>query len=233
MGDRQAGMCLAAGILAALYKARETSRDERVSVSLMATSIFMQATLIQATQYGKIEYPVRKQEILNPLMSCYKTKDDRFIQLALPVHNIFMPLFAKAMSHEEWIENERFKNFGAMGKGHRAEFYDTVAARFAELTTEEAEEILTRADLPFSVARVWKEVLEDSRAWATDCFLKKGCPSGGRIAVRNPVRFENAGLPPYEVPPQLGQNTREVLESIGFSEDKITQLQEDKQIRCS
>lgn len=232
MGDRQTGMCLAAGILAALYQAQRTGKGDKVSVSLMATSIFMQATLLQASQYGTVNYPIRKQEILNPLMSCYQTGDGRFIQLALPVYDIFMPKFAKAMSCEEWLSDPRFCNMKALQQGHNGEFYDTVAARFAQLSTEEAKEILTKADLPFAVAQVWDEVLRDPQAWATDCFLEKDYPSGRRVLVRNPVRFEEAGLPEYEKAPQLGQDTREILAELSYSTEEIDALAAAKNIRC-
>lgn len=232
MGDRQTGMCLAAGILAALYQAQKTGKGEKVSVSLMATSIFMQATLLQASQYGTVNYPIRKQDTLNPLMSCYKTKDERFIQLALPVYDIFMPKFAKAMSREDWLTDPRFCKMKALQEGHNGEFYDAVAARFAELTAEKAKKILTEADLPFAVAQVWSEVLRDEQAWATDCFLEKDYPSGRRVLVRNPVRFQEAGLPEYEKSPQLGQDTAEILAGLGCSQEEIQSLAQAGDIRC-
>lgn len=37
----------------------------------------MQGTLLQSSQYGKVNYPIKKTETLNPLMASYKTKDER------------------------------------------------------------------------------------------------------------------------------------------------------------
>ena len=232
MGDRQSGMCLAAGVLAALYSARETGKGEKVSVSLMGTSIFMQGTMIQSTQYGKINYPIVKQETLNPLMACYKTKDGRFIQLALPVYDMFLPRFAKAMGREAWIEDPRFCDSNSLQSGHTGAFYDTVAARFAELSTAEVSKLLTEADLPFSVAQVWREVLEDPQAWATDCFYKKNYHTGMRILVRNPIQFEEAGLPPYECGPRLGEHTQEILEGLGYTSKAINSMRHAGDIIC-
>ena len=233
MGDRPTGMALAAGLLAALYKAKLTGKGDKVSISLLSMAIFMQATLLQASQYGTVNYPIRKEETLNPLMSSYKTKDDRFIQLVLPVYDMFMPRFAKALGHEEWTSDERFKDMAAIENGGRAEFYHTVSAEFAKHTAAEMSDILTQADLPYAVAKVWSEVLEDEQAWATDCFLNKDYPSGKRIMVRNPVHFAEEELPPYESAPQLGENTAETFRALGYSNDDIARLLEKRSIRCA
>lgn len=232
MGDRPTGMALAAGLLAALYKAQRTGKGDKVSISLLSMAIFMQATLLQASQYGTVNYPIRKDETLNPLMSSYKTKDGRFIQLVLPVYDMFMPRFAAALGREDWTTDDRFKNMEGIENGGRAEFYHTVSEEFAKYTAAEMSDVLTRADLPFAVAQVWSEVLADEQAWATDCFLNKDYPSGKRVMVRNPVQFAEEGVPPYECAPQLGENTAEVLASLGYSDADIARLREEKAIRC-
>ncbi len=232
MGDRPTGMSLAAGLLAALYRAEKTGKGDKVTISLLAMAIFMQGTLLQSSQYGKVNYPIKKTETLNPLMASYKTKDERFVQLVLPVYNIFMPKFAKAMGHEEWLTDPRFADMKAIENGGREDFYNTVAGVFAELTAAEASEILTKADLPYAVAKVWPEVLKDEQAWATDCFLEKEYPSGKRAIVRNPLRFAESGLPPYECAPQLGENTVEIMKELGYSDDKINELLAARDLRC-
>ena len=231
MGDRQTGMCLAAGILACLFNAQRTGKGEKVFISLLGTAIYMQATLLQSSQYGKVVFPMRKQDMLNPLMSCYRTKDDRWIQLALPVYNIFMPKFAKAMSREEWITDPRFVNVTVLQSGNTGAFYDSVAERFAELTADEACAILQKADLPHAVAQVWGEVLKDPQAWATNCFVDMEYPSGTRTLVRNPVQFQDAGVPEYKKSPQIGENSIEILKELGYSDDKIQEMLAAKIVR--
>lgn len=235
MGDRQAGMCLAAGILAALYRAEKTGKGEKVSVSLMGTSIFMQGTMIQTAQYGLIEYPLTKHEVPNPLMSCYRTKDDRWIQVCMPLYDPMMPGFAKALDREEWTTDARFKDFEALKgeSGNNAAFVDAVSERFAQLTSEELGKILTEADIPFALAQTWHEVLKDPQAWATDCFYEQEYKHGKRIAIRNPVKFEESGLPPTEKAPKLGEHTVQILKNLDYGDEKIKELLENKQIRSA
>lgn len=233
MGDRQTGMALAAGILAALFNAQRTGKGEKVMISLLNMAIFTQATFIQASQYGKINYPITKDEILNPLTSCYKTKDGRFIQLSLPVYNMLMPRFAKEFGHEEWIGDPDFGTLQDLQKGHTKELYDAVSDIFAQLTTDEAIAKLKNADLPHSLAKVWSEVLEDEQAWACGCFTKMQYESGERIVVNNPVQFSDAGPAPCRHFPQLGENTVEILKELGYEDEVINQLLQNKNIRIS
>lgn len=166
------------------------------------------------------------------MMTCYKTKDDRFIQISLPVYDIFLAPFARAMSCEEWITDPRFCSAKALHEGNIEAFYQKVSDRFAQLTVEEVTKILNEADLPFALAQVWEEVLCDPQAWASDCFTKLSYPSGERIMIRGPIRFEEAGLPEYDKAPGIGQHTEEILTGLGYDRDTIMQMAKNKEIRC-
>ncbi|MDR1605293.1 MAG: CoA transferase [Gracilibacteraceae bacterium] len=232
MGDRATGMSMAAGVLAALFNAQRTGRGEKISVSLMGTAIFMQGTMIQTAQYDLIEYPITKRQAPNPLMTCFKTRDDRWVQIALPIYNAMLPGFAKALGREEWLSDPRYNNFAALSEGtNRADMYNNVAARFAELTAAEVSALLSEADVAFAVAQVWKEVLQDAQAWANDCFFELEYKSGTRTAIRNPVQFAEAGLAPISKAPRLGEHTAEIMRECGVSAEKIAALAANQDIK--
>ncbi|MDR1572000.1 MAG: CoA transferase [Clostridiales Family XIII bacterium] len=232
MGDRQAGMFLAAGVCAALYRAARTGQGEKVSCSLLGAAIFTQGTMIQAAQYGLLEYPLEKRESPNPLTSCFRTGDGRWMQISVPVFDLF-PRLADALDLPELKSDPRFASQEAVTDGNGPALYDAIAARFAQLTVAEASEKLAAADLPFALAKVWREVLEDEQAWADDVFTKLSYPSGERVAIRNPVRFEEAGLPGYALAPHVGQHTREVLAELGYGDDEISGMLDAGEIRVT
>ena len=220
VGDRQAGMFLSAGLLAALYKAEKTGVGEKVSISLLGTAVFVQGTMIESSQYGLFSYPLHKRDSPNPLTCCYQTRDGRFVQLALPIISMF-PLLAKALDMETWLTDPGFSKLDAES-AHL--FYDSIATRIAEFSTGDLVAALKREGVPFSLAQVWSEVLEDEQAWADDCFLEMDYPSGTRILVRNPVHFEEAGLPDFTKSPRLGQHTGEIIKELGYSDGDIQDL---------
>lgn len=232
MGDRAAGMALCAGILAALFNAQRTGKGEKVSCSLMGTAIFMQGTMVQTAQYGLIEYPITKAEAPNPLMCCYETKDGRWIQTCMPIYDMMLVPFAKAMGHPEWLEDVRFSTFEALKEGdNRALFFDEVKGAYKAMSADEVLDALTKADIAFAVAQSWKEILVDPQAWAANCFHTIKYDSGEVTAVRNPVQFAEAGLPEMRMAPLLGEDTVEILKAHGADEARIAALVENNKIR--
>lgn len=232
MGDRATGMCLAAGILAALFRAQKTGKGEKIHCSLFGTAIYLQGTMIQTAQYGLTEYPLTKRSIPNPLMNCFKTKDNRWIQTSVPIYDLEFPKFAKGMGHEEWLSDPRFCSSAALKEnGNSSLLYDEIVATFAALTAQEASDMLRKAGIAFAVAQVWKEVLKDEQAWANDCFYEAEYKSGKVTCVRNPIQFEEAGLPACNKFPFLGEHTISVMKDLGYSDEVIDKLLEEKQIR--
>ncbi|HHX74707.1 MAG TPA: CoA transferase [Firmicutes bacterium] len=229
-GDHQAGMFLAAGILAALYRAEKTGKGEKVSVSLFHAAIFDLGVMIQSAQYGKVLYPIHKRDKINPLELPYRTKDDRFIQLAMPPYNKYYPVFMEAIGRPDLKDDKRFSDINTMGENSKI-VYDIVKEAMLTKTMAEWKEILTKADIPFAVAQLWEEILEDEQAWANDFLHKMEYPTGNtRTLVRPPVQFREMGLPEYKRGPYLGENSREILQHLGYNDEQIKALLEKKVI---
>ena len=229
MGDRVVGMCMAAGVMAALYRAAKTGKGDKVSVSLLGAAIFLQATMMQTAQYGLITYPISRRENPNPLIGSYQTKDGRWVEISMPNYDLQWTPFAKAMN-PEWLNDERFSNVENLKKGpYMGELCDAIAARFAELTSAEVAAIMTEADQPYALAQVWSEVLQDPQAWANDYFTELEYESGTRTLVRPPVQFQEAGLPPVNKAPRLGQDTAAILK-LGYGEEYIKKMRDAKTI---
>jgi cinnamoyl-CoA:phenyllactate CoA-transferase len=233
MGDHTAGMFLAAGVCAALFNAARTGKGEKVSTSLLASAVFTQGTLLQTAQYEMLKYPMQKRNSPNPFNCCYETKDGRWIQQSMPVFAMF-PKFAEAMGLEALLTDERFKSeTGIVDGGHGPALYDAIAAAYAQFTAAEVAEKLTKADIPFALAQTWGEVLKDEQAWADDIFTELEYPSGKRVAIRNPVKFEDAGLPDYVLSPHVGEHTASIMKDLGYSEGEINELLAAKEIRVT
>ena len=232
LGDHQAAMTLSAGILAALYRAKATGKGEKVSVNLLHAAIYMQAMLIQASQYGSEfggqVYPMDRRLNANPWLPCAKTKDERFIQICCPVYDQYYGAVIRAIGREDLIDDPIFSHLAEMHKhGRAAEMYDIFQEAMAKKTAAEWKQILTEADSPFSVCQTWDEVLQDEQAWAVDCFVKMDYPRGEKVLIRTAVDMEDTPLPEYEKPGHMGADTVEVLRDyLGYSSEQIAELVE-------
>jgi cinnamoyl-CoA:phenyllactate CoA-transferase len=222
-GDHQVGVYLASGILSALYRARETGEGDRVTVSLYQAALWATGIYLTANQYGaaSTHYPISRKRLANQLQIAHKTKDGRWVQIALPQYDHFWPIFCGVIGRAELADDARyFPQTNA--QENLEEIYGIVGDEFAKRTAEEWQTLLAEADLPFSVCLTWDEILRDEQAWANDYLTNVTFRNGvTRAMVRTPVTFADTPLPPYESAAYLGEHTKEVLARLGYSDAQI------------
>jgi len=228
IGDHVSGMFLAAGIMTALYNAQKTGKGDKVSTNLLHCSVFVQAIAIQAAQYKGLgqTYPLSRKTAENPFNNTYQSKDGRHIQLSMPPFDLFYPTFMPLIGRADLVGNERYTIASITENKLHGEFVQIISDAFAQKTAAEWTEILTEADIPFSIAQVWEEVLEDKQAWATGVFEEMDYPSGKRAMVRPPVCIEGADKLPYARAPMLAENTEEILKELGYSAEQLKEWHE-------
>ena len=225
-GDHQVGMYLASGVLAALYRARETGIGDRVVVSLFHSAIWDVSLLLQASQYGDptTQYPLSRRTLPNPLVVAHKTKDNKWLQIAMPQYNRHYPIFMTAIGHPELADDPRYFPQTNL-QANIEEFYDFLVAEMAKRTLDEWCKLMDANDLPYAVAQTWDQLLVDKQAWASGCFYEMEYSNGNkRTMVRPPVIFEETELPPYHRGPYLGEQTELVLKNLGYSDEQIAAM---------
>ena len=222
-GDHQVGLYLAGGILAALYRARETGEGDLVVVSLFHSALWDVGLYLSCSQYGdpSTQYPVSRKKIANQLNVAHRTKDNFWVQIALPRYDYYYPKFCPVIGREDLIGDPRyFPETNA--QAHLEEFHDIVAEGIGKLDLAELERRMKEADLPYAVCQTWQQVLEDEQAWGSDALAKVKFPNGmERTLVRTPIMFTETGLPPYERGRFLGEDTREILSELGYTAGQI------------
>ena len=222
-GDHQVGIYLASGVIAALYRARETGQGDQVTVSLFHTAIWDVSLYLQANQYGdpSTQYPISSREIANQLNVAHRTKDGFWVQIAMPSYDRLYAKFMPVIGREDLIGDPRFYPQTRL-QDNLAEFYGIVDAGIAALDLDVFEARMKEADLPYAVCQTWDKLLQDRQAWGSDCFASVTFPNGNtRTMVRTPVIFTNTPLPPYERGPFLGEHTKSVLAGLGYSAEQI------------
>lgn len=227
-GDHQVGLYLASGVLAALYRARETGKGDKVTVSLFHTAIWDIALFLQCSQYGdpSTQYPVSKKKLANPLNVAHKTKDGYWVQFSMPRYDHDYPIFMKALGREDLIGNADFYPQTAL-QDHLEELYEMFRMEILGRTLEEVERMMKEADLPYAVCQTWGQLLEDRQAWESDALTTVTFPNGAkRTMVRTPVLFAQTELPKYERASFLGEDTEAMLAKLGYSAEQITAMME-------
>lgn len=126
------------GILAALYRARETGRGDKVTVSLFHSALWAVAIMLQGAQYGAeaANYPMSRRDIANSLAVVHKTKDGRWIQFAAPAYNATCNRFVTALGRPDLVDGPRYYPQVNLQE-HLHEFYDLLVEQVAQKTLDE------------------------------------------------------------------------------------------------
>ena len=228
-GDHQVAMNLAAGVLAALFKAKMTGEGDQVVVSLFHSAVWDVSLMLQSSQYGadSCKFPMERWENGNPLTMVYKTKDEQWLQIAMPQYDRHYPVFMKAAGHPEMIDNPKFFPQKYLYP-NRKEFSEWISALFLTKDCAEWCKLLDAADIPYAVAQNWDTLLEDKQAWASDIFYEMEYSNGNkRTLVRPPVMFKENGLPDYNRGPYLAEHTEEILGQYGYTDEEISRMLAD------
>jgi crotonobetainyl-CoA:carnitine CoA-transferase CaiB-like acyl-CoA transferase len=224
-GDCTSGAMLVAGINAALYQRATTGEAPSVDTALLAASMWsMQSKISSVTLAGIADLPKPPRSAANnPLVNAYRTADGRFIVLSMLQSQRYWPGFCNAIGHPELIDDPRFDTHQA-----RTENLDAciaaIDAVFAERTLAEWRAVLARQEGQWDVVQQAGEVHQDPQVLANQFMQEVEYPDGRRLKmVSVPSQFDGHPFPPRPAP-ELGGDSDDILEGLGYSEDEIIDL---------
>ena len=225
VGDHATAMTLFGGIMLALRKRDATGEGSMVSTSLANTGAWANGLNLQAVMTGADNAARRDTEgWSNPFTNVYATKDGRHIMLAVQNMKRDWPSLANALGHPEWLEDERFARVKVLFKNRHAAL-EMISQAFLELSIDEALFALDKAQIVHSKIYRNAEVIEDPQLIANHLVVKTDSTEAGYDrTLASPMHVHGS---PQETPrraPTIGQNSRELLQSRGFSEAQIDEL---------
>ena len=231
MGDHTAGITGAGGVAAALLARTRTGKGQLVSTSLFRLGIFTIGwdTMIKL-RLGAPATPMTRTTTPNPLISCYRTRDQRWIWLLGLQGDRLWPDLLRAIRRPELENDPRFGSLGAR-REHCAELVLILDEVFATKTLGEWAEVLDREGVWWAPVQTTEEVVEDPQAEACGAFVDVPLAEGGTTRmVSSPVDFSATRWSVATPVPELGQHTEEILLELGYDWQKIAALKEKRVI---
>lgn len=231
MGDHPAAMALLSGILLALLQRERTGKGTKVSSSLMANGVWSNAFLAQAVLCGVSGTPtISRTKTPNALANRYRTRDGRWIFLAMIQENKDWPRFPAAIGRPDLLTDPRFATAEAR-HANSAELVRILDEVFASKDLADWRPALDAHQITFgNVAKV-TEVAEDSQMLANGVFTEGPSPRGGMLrTIDSPVWLEGVAKAHTRPAPWLGEHTDEVLAALGYDAEAIRTLRERKAI---
>ena len=167
----------------------------------------------------------------NPYYNVYRTRDSHMVIACL--NNRLRRASARLLGvHDPRVEIDEWDST-TLDPDEAAKLNAQIDAIFETRTTEEWCAAFEAAGVPCGPVRITEELYEDPHVRAQDLIPELEHPLVGAIRVAgSPIRMSKAETGAKVASPTLGQHTREVLEELGYSDEEIDALIQNKVARA-
>jgi crotonobetainyl-CoA:carnitine CoA-transferase CaiB-like acyl-CoA transferase len=223
--DLFTGMYSAQAILAALFERQQTGKGRHVEMALFDCGLMITAYYgLEALLLG--EDPPRFGNA-HPSIVPYGVFDAEDGPLVITVGNNsqFARFCTDVIERPDLAADERFKT-NILRSANRAALMPEINRELGRRQRKTLLEQLARSGIPCGEVLGLLEALQSTRATEAGLVTTQPHPVAGTVNVlAPPYRFDGERLPVRHAPPQLGEGTHEVLQSLlGLSDEKLSQL---------
>lgn len=224
-GDRTTALNLLSAILAALRLRDRTGEGQYVEVTLQRTGIWALASDVNVALYDRLQpEKTGRRAPPNPIWNCYRTCDDRWLLMVMPMAMPYWPRFCAAIGRNEWIDDERFQTLAGLVE-HGVQIVPELEALFASEDLEHWRGVLDAAELIWEPVPDLPEVVEDPVLREAGAFALVVHPRGGAMEiVGTPFVIRGADVDVRGPAPDAGEHTRGVFEEAGIPAERIDEL---------
>jgi crotonobetainyl-CoA:carnitine CoA-transferase CaiB-like acyl-CoA transferase len=223
--DIGAGITAVYAILAAYIHKLRTGKGQMVDISLVECGLPW--FVWEAAAYfanGTIPQPTGWRHRVSSPYQVIKAKD-AFMVIGCANQRTWERFCTDVLNKPEWIEDERYKT-----NSKRNENVETLEREIEEITSQrEASYWISKCELagvPAGPINNFAEALSDEHYLARDMIKELEHPLIGTMKViGSPTKFSETQVEIMKASPLLGEHTVEVLESLGYSKEKIHSLE--------
>lgn len=227
-GDMSTGLVLASGICAALCKQLRTGQGDKVETSLLGNAVWVAGFMVMSAQ-DKYKDPWPKSRLTPPtqLTNAYRCKDNEWLLLCVPEYNRYYADLCKVIGREDLINDERYNTMAHVMPDHNTEFVHLLDDIFITKTRAEWCELLEKTDIVYDKIVHFKDVSKDEQALACGYVYEHTFLNGEKAMLPNtPVHFLNK-RDTIRRAPFLGEDSRSILQELGYTQENIENLISD------
>ena len=224
-GDSIGGMNIAGAIMGALFHRERTGEATTVDVSLLHTGLWSMGAAMALSlqvQRGWTPPPVDRP-LFNPLVTNYRTKDDRWIGLCCLQAAKYWPDACRVVERPDLADDERFADTESITK-NAGVASDLLAEAFVERTLDEWRERLADFSGQWAVVQDTLEAAADPQSVANGYVMDCATAAGTTFQlVTAPMQYDGEPAAPRRAP-EFNEHGDTILESLGLDWDTIVDL---------
>ena len=224
VADIGGGLVAAIGILGAIVEREGNAERKGQFIDIaMTDSVFSFIPMIAAYHFAK-----DSSEIVNilhgdfPFYSVYKTKDNKFLSVGI-IEAKFWREFCKALELNE-LEQRQI----TIGK-EREVVFQKIQQKLLKKTQKEWMEKFINLDACVMPVKSFAEACQDPQIKVRNMVVEMDHPKLGKIQnIASPIKYSRTPLTIRSIAPKTGQNTQEILDSLGYSAEQIQKFKKDR-----
>jgi len=224
IADVGTGMWAAFGILVALHERHRSGEGQWIDTSLLDTVVSWQTYLAgNFFASGNNPQPLGDAHPNIVPYQGFEASDGHFI-VAVGNDSLWKK-FVEVVGLRSLREPRYATN--PQRVEHREELISLLEEVFQTKTVDEWLTVFEQGKIPCGPINKMSDILTDPHLLEREMVVEKDHPTLGSIKMLGiPVKFSRTPGEIKTVPPQLGENTTEILRHLGYSEEKINRLSE-------
>jgi crotonobetainyl-CoA:carnitine CoA-transferase CaiB-like acyl-CoA transferase len=208
--------------LSALWAREKTGKGQKVDVSMLDSALPLM-TLQMAHFWATGQNPKRGETILSGGLACYGTyecSDGKFIALA-SLEPKFWNKFCEMIRRKDLIDKQFVMEIQENLKKELSSIFKTKER-------DEWVKLAEKEDICLTPILELNELEKNSYFQYRKMFIELEHPKFGKIkGINTPLKFSETQPKPEWTSPELGEDSAEILQEIGYSESEIEMLQRE------
>jgi len=228
VNDVMGGMFGAIAILAALHQRKETGKGQYVQSGLFENNAFLVAQhMMEGVAIGKPVTPMPDRVRAWALYDNFKTSDGELVFVGV-VTDTQWKVFCEAFGIVHLLTDASLKTNPQRVEA-RPVIIPIVSDIFARMTKQQLMDKCEALGLPFAPIAKPDDLFDDPHLNASGGLTPVKFPDGKRTKVPTlPVEMDGQRFGTRLDIPRAGEHTRELLATLGYAEDQIEALIEER-----
>jgi crotonobetainyl-CoA:carnitine CoA-transferase CaiB-like acyl-CoA transferase len=227
IGDITSALFATIAIQSALLERERSGEGQYIDISMLDCQVaIMENAFMRYFTLGQVPQRIGTRHPSSTPFQAFETADGHVVVAIMGGSTDQWPLFCAAIDHVELIDDARY----ATGWGrtqHYDELIPVIEESMRQKTTEEWVEIIGGMGVPVGPVQDIAQVAQDPQVNQRDMFVELDHPALGKVRFTgNPIKLSRTPSGPNRVPPLLGEQTAEILTSLGVSPAEAKELTE-------